>query len=430
MNKRAAKLSELNELVPQWVRDFWAPVNLSSRTHYVKLLSYVAEVDRSPLLSPSQAAGRLLMWSSSEGPRKVAALRHLLSDRGLRESGIIFWTRLLGRMGRYAYRHKLSRWNPPLRRSPSKYLAMWDKVTPTYAVQLRKWLDGLAALGYTSSTRFNYQSSALLFGSYLRSRSLAIRHIRPEHIVQWIRWQYRRGLVPSTIQMRVTVLRTYFTWLHGQGEVPENPMSAIRRIKVPPRQGRAVSEETMVTLLKSVRGPRERALLEVLYASGCRAAEAASMNVADINFKDRTIRCMGKGQRERLLFLNGPATKALKRYLGHRQKRLEYLGSPHERALFIARTGRRLQPHVVSVLVRQVAARACVRVTAHVIRHSFATHLLNRGADFDAIKRLLGHQSLVSTSLYARLVPDRVRHVYDKFCPRSVLKVAPLRTAR
>jgi integrase/recombinase XerD len=163
---------------------------------------------------------------------------------------------------------------------------------------------------------------------------------------------------------------------------------------------------------------RDRALLECLYATGARVQEACDWRVGDVRIADGVVRCVGKGRKERWVPLGGPAAAAVADYLQRARPALDRRGSDR---LFLSRAGRALDRHRVFRMLRGRAARAGIagRTSPHVLRHSFATHLLAGGADLRVVQTLLGHQSVATTEVYTHVDSDRLKTVHRKYHPRG-----------
>jgi site-specific recombinase XerD len=244
--------------------------------------------------------------------------------------------------------------------------------------------------------------------------------MRPHHADNWVTEIRGRKTAESTARSYVRAAYSFFKWLVAVRRSKSNPFEGYPRFRIVKRAPRHVPERQIFKLLRSHHPPREKAMLEVLYASGCRLGELASLNLGSVSFKERTARCAGKGGKERLLLFNRAAVRAIKAYLPLRERMLRHPGSEAEPALFVSNVGRRLSVAHLCSLVRGAVTRArlTVAVTAHVIRHSVATHLLNRGADLETIQNILGHTDLRSTVIYAYLLQPRMRRNYLKAIPR------------
>ncbi|HUL78888.1 MAG TPA: tyrosine recombinase XerC [Vicinamibacteria bacterium] len=231
---------------------------------------------------------------------------------------------------------------------------------------------------------------------------------------------HRRGLSRSSSARRLAGLRTFFRYLCREGRLEANPA---RLLATPRRERRipAVLDEPQVQVLLDVPGEgfeavRGRAILEMLYATGTRCAELVSVDVGEVDLEARMVRVLGKGSRERIVLFGQRAQEALRAWLRARASR-----RPRTDALFLNARGGRLTDRSVRALVarrvEQVAlARRC---SPHTLRHSFATHLLTRGADLRAIQELLGHASLGTTQRYTHVDTRHLLAVYKKAHPRA-----------
>ncbi|MCG3133316.1 MAG: Tyrosine recombinase XerC [Planctomycetes bacterium] len=232
-----------------------------------------------------------------------------------------------------------------------------------------------------------------------------------------------RGLAKSSLARAVASVRSLFKWLHRERVVPANVAAALRS----PKRGRSLpaplSREEVDRLLSAPQGDgfrtaRARAVLEVLYSAGLRVMELAALTVDDVNFARGVLRVRGKGRKERLAFLGAPALDAVARYLGIRQLDARLRASPH---VFVNRRGGALSIRGVQRIVEDQLAAAGLagRGTPHTLRHSFATHLLDAGADLRSVQEMLGHADLATTQIYTHVTTKRLREAYEKAHPRA-----------
>ncbi len=242
----------------------------------------------------------------------------------------------------------------------------------------------------------------------------------------------RRGLAKRSVARTVSALRTFYRFLNGRYAVDTNPAKSVRLPKAE-RRLPAVLDRAQVDLLfelaESVAAGgdfvaiRDLAILEVFYATGMRLAELAGLNVADVDVVSEQVKVRGKGKKERIVPLGSYAVNALRRYYGDRDDLLAGLstGRGEPRAVFVSQRGKRLSPrgiqHVVGRFLRMVDASAGLKV--HTLRHSFATHLLDAGADLRAVQELLGHASLSTTQVYTHTSVERLKKVYQQAHPRA-----------
>jgi integrase/recombinase XerC len=229
---------------------------------------------------------------------------------------------------------------------------------------------------------------------------------------------HKRGLAKATIARKLAAVRSCFRFLARRGALAVNPARQVRS----PRLGRRLPsflpvDETTALLGRapepSVAGARDRALLEVLYASGLRVAEGCGLDVDDLDEARRTVRVLGKGDKERVVPVGETALEALAAYLELRGRR--------RGPLFLNARGGRLTVRSAHRIVRARARAAGIsqRVTPHTLRHSFATHMLGAGADLRLIQELLGHRRLSTTQRYTHVSPEHLMRVYDAAHPRA-----------
>lgn len=237
----------------------------------------------------------------------------------------------------------------------------------------------------------------------------------------WVARMHAASLAAVTTGRKLAALRSFCTWLCRTGTLVHNPARAIRNPKAPQHLPRFLTEPEIRMLLESPgdsdEGRRDGAILELLYASGLRAGELTGLDVDSIDFDQRTVRVLGKGRRERVIPFGAHAARRVDDYLEVRQR---WLRRPTN-ALFLAPSGKRLSTAGLRKLLARRLQDAAInkRVTPHAIRHSFATHLLNAGADLRAIQELLGHASLGTTQRYTHVSMAQLKAIYDKSHPRA-----------
>jgi integrase/recombinase XerC len=239
----------------------------------------------------------------------------------------------------------------------------------------------------------------------------------------WVARMHGASLSAVTMGRKLAALRSFCTWLCRTGVLASNPARAIRNPKAPQHLPRFLSEPEIRALLEapgdSDEGRRDRAILELLYATGLRASELTGLDLDDVDMRERQVRVLGKGRKERIVPFGADATTALERWLPVRQRWRER--KPEGEALFLSPTGRRLSTDGLRKVLAHRLEQAAINkhATPHAIRHSFATHLLNAGADLRAIQELLGHASLGTTQRYTHVSTARLKAIYDKSHPRA-----------
>ena len=247
-------------------------------------------------------------------------------------------------------------------------------------------------------------------------------------IRRYLLWLSSRNLAQASVARRLSELRSFGQYLMREGELARNPFHLVSLPRLPERLPNYLEYDEVLTMLRvpdtsKPAGVRDRAILEVMYASGVRISEVVGLNVGDYEREDARLRVWGKGSKERIAFLGGPACAALDAYVAWgRRGLLEASGrATATNALFLNRFGGRLSARSVDTLIRRTAAAAGIarRITPHVLRHTFATHLLNGGADLRVIQEMLGHANISTTQIYTHVSQERIREVYLRAHPRS-----------
>jgi integrase/recombinase XerC len=234
----------------------------------------------------------------------------------------------------------------------------------------------------------------------------------------------------SSVARKLSTLRTFFNFLEQEGIVEQNPMGAISMPKQEQHIPVFLSVDEVFSLLESpstheASGVRDRAMLELLYSTGMRVSELVSCNMTDLDFDIEMVRVKGKGNRERMIPIGGPAVKALNDYFIQRDIQLKKCLQQGRKfdgdAVFLNNRGSRLTTRSVERLIAEYGRKAGIDkpVTPHVLRHSFATHLLEMGADLRSVQELLGHASLSTTQKYTHLDMVHLMKVYDKAHPKA-----------
>jgi integrase/recombinase XerC len=289
-------------------------------------------------------------------------------------------------------------------------------------------IDGfLAALegerGVSMHTLTGYGRDLRHFARFLSGeRITSWSAVTPQVARRYVAGLDRRYARSSTAR-RLSALRTFFKYLYREGQVSRNPLVLVGTPKQPRRLPKYLTPQEIAAVLASPDiatpiGLRDRALLEVLYATGLRVGELTSLRGRDLPSNDE-IRVMGKGRRERIVLLTSAAEDALRRYV--EEGRPSLARNPRVDAVFLNARGGSLSDRGVRVIVdrhiRKVASGR--RLSPHALRHTFATHLLDGGADLRSVQELLGHASVATTQIYTHVSRDWLKRVYDKAHPRA-----------
>jgi len=234
-----------------------------------------------------------------------------------------------------------------------------------------------------------------------------------------------RNYAPTTVARKVAAAKSFFNFMVAEGIIKDNPAQNVGSPKVGKSLPNPISISQVRLLLEqptklsTTEAKRDRAMLELLYASGMRVSELVSLNLGDVDVEGGYVRCFGKGHKERLIPIYEQAALAVGEYIKEARSRL--VRNDDERALFVNRRGDRLTRQGFWQILKGYAKSADlgVQVTPHTLRHSFATHMLSGGADLRSVQELLGHANISTTQVYTHLTSEHVRRTYEKSHPRA-----------
>ena len=274
----------------------------------------------------------------------------------------------------------------------------------------------------------SYREDLVQALDFFRSR-LTGRMIQPAQLTTrllraYLAWLHEQGYAKTTMARRIAAVRAWCRFLCRQGLLAANPASGLRGPRQDKKLPRFLSEQDLARLIETPPadtplGLRDRAILETLYSAGLRVSELTGLNVADVDLDSGLTTVRGKGKRERLALLGPQALAALNRWLGHRD--IVSARARSQSAVFLNKNGTRLTARSVGRLLEKYLAVAGLDPGAspHTLRHSFATHMLDRGADIRSVQELLGHRSLSTTQIYTHVTTHRLRDSYHKAHPRA-----------
>lgn len=289
---------------------------------------------------------------------------------------------------------------------------------------------------FVEQLRFVRKASEHTIRAYARDLSDFVAFLEAEGVNDWqqvtavtlrqyLNWLFAQGYERRSIARKLSSVRSFFRFLARMGFIPVNPALDLRQPRLPQKLPVVLEVSEVERLLSAPdtstpRGLRDRAILELLYATGLRVSEVAGLRIGDIDLAEKLVRVKGKGGKERIALLHDEALNWLVRYLTESRPIFLQRGKRIAEAVFISQKGTPLtvrQIHrIVDGYARKVLGR---RISPHALRHSFATHLLEGGADLRVIQELLGHSSLAATQIYTRLSRTHLKRVYEKAHPRS-----------
>jgi len=278
---------------------------------------------------------------------------------------------------------------------------------------------------YSPNTLRGYRSDLKGFERYIRESEInSVLEVDHLTIRGYLARLQLSGLSKATVQRKLSSLKTLYRFLHRMGFIGADPTASISTPKVERRLPDFLTIEE-VDMLLSAPGEdrpieiRDKAMLELMYSTGIRVSELLAIDLNDIDMSEMIVRVRGKGRRERILPFGEVAKKAVERYLEIRDQMIP--AGSNCKALFVSDWGRRMTSRNFRQRLKIYTRRAGIRkkVSPHILRHSFATHMLEAGADLRAVQELLGHSNLSTTQIYTHVTAERLKRIYDRYHPRA-----------
>lgn len=267
-------------------------------------------------------------------------------------------------------------------------------------------------LNYSEYTIKNYQLDLTDFFKYVNASNIDFLNIENTHVRGYLKYLDTCNLKNTTISRRISALRTFYNYLLEKGFVKNNIFLNVKNPKLEKKLPNYLNYTEIEELLASIdtsnsEGLKRRLLIEMFYSTGCRVGEMVNVKISDIDFYNKTIKVMGKGSKERIVYYGDYASKYLEDYLKNKDRK---------GYLFTNKKGEKLTIEEVEYIVRDIMKHISIKthVTPHTLRHTFATHLLNNGADIRTVQELLGHANLSTTGIYTHVSSDRLKDVYFK----------------
>lgn len=264
--------------------------------------------------------------------------------------------------------------------------------------------------GLSRNTLLAYRSDLTAFAGWSGNSA----NSEGREIARYLVWLRSQGKSASTVARNLASLRSWFSWQKALGLIEKDPCEALQNPQRAKRLPQVVTPAEVAAMIQVAASPRERVAIELLYGAGLRVSELVRLNWSDISVSQGYVRCFGKGSKERVVPIGRQAIEALKFYkdmLGQDKKARTQPGQP----LLCDRQGKRLSRLVVWQIIKRLAGRARVnkKLSPHTLRHSFATHLIENGADLRTVQELLGHASVVTTQLYTHVSRGHLRRAYE-----------------
>ncbi|WP_366922421.1 site-specific tyrosine recombinase XerD [Metallumcola ferriviriculae] len=279
--------------------------------------------------------------------------------------------------------------------------------------------------GLAENTLSSYHRDLHQFLEWLKERDIkSVEAVHRNHIMAYLLKLQQKGRAPATVSRHLAALKSFYHFLTRESAVEKDPTINLDSPKLAKKLPHVLSPDEVVALLDQPdtgkkAGLRDKAMLELLYATGLRVSELMALDVPHLNLELGFVRCFGKGAKERIVPMGSVAARCLNEYLEKgRNKLIKHFDEP---ALFVNQHGRRLTRQGFWKLLKKYAVDAGINkdIAPHTLRHSFATHLLENGADLRAVQEMLGHADITTTQIYTHLTKSRIKEVYDETHPRA-----------
>jgi integrase/recombinase XerD len=281
--------------------------------------------------------------------------------------------------------------------------------------------------GLSANTISAYQRDLVKFAGFAKKRKLLVETVSPDDLVDFLAGLYREKLESRTVARQLVTLRNFFRWAQTQEIITEDPSAKLESPKIRKSLPGYLRLDEVEKLLNqpdetTPLGMRDRAMLEVLYSTGLRVSELVSLRVSDLDSKVGCVRCIGKGDKERIVPIGRKALAMVDKYVREARPALvRQAKAANSPTLFVNRRGVSLSRVGVWKILSAYGRKAGLRqaLTPHMLRHSFATHLLERGADLRSVQLMLGHADISTTQIYTHVVEERLKQVYKAHHPRA-----------
>jgi integrase/recombinase XerC len=279
---------------------------------------------------------------------------------------------------------------------------------------------------YSPHTIISYENDLTAFATFLTKEyeSPAVDSIKTTYIRTWLADLKENGISSKSINRKISSLRSFFKYLLKNEVVKVSPVTAIISPKMPKRLPQFVEEKDVKNLFgetvfsEGFKGLTEKLILEILYNTGTRKAELINLKEYQIDFSNSNIKVIGKGNKERIIPINNQLISQIKLYIAEKRR---LIGREEENFLLVSEKGKPLDPKYVYNIAKKYLSQVTTidKKSPHIFRHSFATHLMNNGADINAVKELLGHSSLAATQIYTHNTIEKLKDVYKKAHPKA-----------
>jgi len=270
--------------------------------------------------------------------------------------------------------------------------------------------------GYSENTISSYKRDLVHFEKHLKQLHIgSVISITRPIVSSFVTALVGMGLDPSSVERHIAAVKSFFAYLVREGQVKINPTSDIRLPRKSKRLPKALTMNEAKTLVESPKSIRDKAIMELLYATGIRASELVSLTLNDVNLDVGFIKCFGKGGKERIVPMGAAAVSAVREYIDSSRPKTE------SNIIFLDKNKKQLTRQGLWFIVKKYVRLSGVRASAstHTLRHSFATHLLEKGADLRSVQEMLGHSDISTTQIYTSVSRERLKRIYQSAHPRA-----------
>jgi len=299
-----------------------------------------------------------------------------------------------------------------------------NSVDPKEQALIQRFLDSLwMEFGLSKHTLTSYDSDLKQLSKWLGKRSNGLLECEREHLLSCLSWRVGQGYNPRSTSRFLSSVRRFYQYCVRDNLITTDPSSLIDSPKIGRALPKTMTEKEIEALLDAPEddalGQRDLAMLELLYACGLRITELVTLEVSQLSLNQGVLRVTGKGNKERLIPIGESAIEAIKEYINH--SRVELLGNKQCNTLFLSRRGQAMTRQTFWHRIKHHALVAGVKktISPHVLRHAFATHLLNHGADLRSLQMLLGHSDLSTTQIYTYVAQERLKSLHRQHHPRG-----------
>lgn len=283
--------------------------------------------------------------------------------------------------------------------------------------------------GYSNKTIISYEKDLELFNIYLKDNKITnINNIDYNTIRKYLSHLHDKKYEASSISRKISTLRSFFKYNLKEKNIKNNPMTLISNPKKEKKLPKYLNYEEMERLLNSidtskVEGIRDRLIIELLYSTGIRVSELVNIKIKDIKIKENQINILGKGSKERIVLFGEKAKTMIKIYLNAYKD--FFKGNILNEYLLINKKGKQLSTNKIELIVKDVLRKSALKlnISPHTLRHTFATHMLDSGADLKSVQELLGHENLKTTAIYTHVSNERLKNVFLHSHPRAIKKI-------